>query len=165
MELFAFSASGLCAHWCEQLQVNEPPAYQSWFVDSKRAVRQTSSVELKKRDFSASLRLYKKITDSSIVAVLCVRPSPPCFVLAGVCVCVCVCVETGAHSAKATTGGGNIRNVTHPVDGPHCIVYIVFLCVCVCVCGRGVCDRWRISGVCVHIVSLLECVGCGSEDF
>lgn len=29
LELFALNASGLCAHWCEQLPVNEPPAYQS----------------------------------------------------------------------------------------------------------------------------------------
>lgn len=56
-----------------------------------------------------------------------------------------MCVETRARSARATTGGGNPRNVTHPVDGVTGIVYIVFVYE---YRGRweGGADRWRISG-------------------
>lgn len=67
------------------------------------------------------------------------------FVLAG--------VETSAHWGKATTGGGNPRNVTHPVDGPH------WHCVhCVC-WGRVTGGGFWVGTVCIHTVSLLECVG------
>jgi len=69
---------------------------------------------------------------------------------------VSVCVNQFTQR-KATTGGGNLRNVTHPVDSALALCTLCFChcmreCVCVCVRGFGrvVCDRWRIvSAGCV----------------
>lgn len=56
---------------------------------------------------------------------------------------------------KATTGGGNPRNVTHPVHGHTGIVYIVYIVYIVFVCGGLVTG----GGLCASTLCLCWTVG------